>query len=66
MLILERMEGESITITLEDGRIIFLSVVSVGVKHHRPATKIGIQCDRSIEINRTDNRNGRIVAKKGK
>lgn len=63
MLVLERKDRESITITLEDGREILVSVIQL-TKH---SVRIGIECDRSIMIQRTHNRNGRIVAvKKGK
>ena len=62
MLVLERKDRESITLTLEDGREILVSVIQL-TKH---SVRIGIECDRSIMIQRTNNRNGQTVAKKGK
>jgi sRNA-binding carbon storage regulator CsrA len=62
MLVLERKDRESITLTLEDGREILVSVIRL-TKH---SVRIGIECDRSIMIQRTNNRNGQTVAKKGK
>lgn len=62
MLVLERKEGESITLTLEDGRTILIRLM----QSEKGRSRFGILAGRSIAIERTHNRNGQIVAKKGK
>lgn len=50
MLALVRKAGEQIDITLEDGRVIIVAVLSWDFKRHR--ARIGIEAPRSITVDR--------------
>ena len=50
MLALTRKQGESITITLPDGRAIVVEVVTI----HPGAIKIGVEAPTDIKILRTE------------
>ncbi len=50
MLILMRRAGEEIKVTLEDGRVITITLISMD----RNRARIGIDADRSITVDRAE------------
>ncbi len=61
MLVLSRREGEGITLTLEDGRKIYISHVA----YRQGEVRLGIDAPKTINIARTEVDDGRNAWKEG-